>query len=74
MKKIEFTEWFPGSVNPRRIGWYEVNGYFCENSLNRKVRVYRYWNGGKWMGESPYANKLRGASVSSEDKWREVKK
>lgn len=65
---MQVTEWFPGSINPVRDGWYEVNGEFLEGWIAR-----RYW-AGKWMWRGiSGADEFRPAAFSKkEDLWRGV--
>lgn len=39
-KQPKLTPWFPGDVNPARIGVYEKD-FGCAND-------YQYWDGSRW--------------------------
>lgn len=56
MTKQRLTPWFPASVKPVHVGYYEVRNesYMHWNSKGRLVgRKSRYWNGKKWLTTDP---------------------
>lgn len=40
--ELKITDWYPGTVKPVRIGWYEVKTTMYNGRM-------RYWNGACWM-------------------------
>ncbi len=42
------TPWYPASVRPVRVGWYEVS-YHRPNRAQRVVDGRRWWNGQRWL-------------------------
>ncbi len=40
----EVTDWYPASVKPVRVGWYE-----CQFHIGTLIR---YWNGNIWVSDS----------------------
>jgi hypothetical protein len=47
---MKLTNWFPASVKPVRVGWYEVGHSEFVHPRNRYFLTgrLRYWNGASW--------------------------
>lgn len=59
------TPWFPGSVKPVRVGWYEV---ICKLNMFNYVQTL-YWSGLRWEGPGIYHSNS-GFYMGSCDSWR----
>lgn len=42
------TPWYPASIKPVRVGWYEVSYYRVGMPEGRVVDGRRYWSGTRW--------------------------
>jgi hypothetical protein len=61
------TDWFPSSIRPVRVGWYEVghDKPMHWNSRHKLTgRPFRYWNGKQWHIASPAEAWARGLGPS----------
>lgn len=70
---MKVTEWFPASVKPVRVGWYQCRGIFYDGTT-----VMRYWSGAGWQWRDTSGQMSRAAVCKScdkhgiikEDRWR----
>ena len=65
--KEKLTRWFPESLPPARVGWYEVRGCCFIGKL-------RLWDGYGWRWDGSNGNSMtkttKQAAFGGSDKWR----
>lgn len=60
------TGWYPMSINPVRVGWYELRFWiFQRGEFSGPCR--RYWDGRRWSYET---HGQRAIVITIDDEWR----
>ncbi len=62
MSKPTLTPWFPATVKPVRVGWYEYTGW----GLGARYPDRRFWTGKGWR----FSWELRSHLGLPDDQWR----